>query len=242
MHVDASARRVSQVMKVEVATLTVHDRLDLAEDVMRLGRIRHMPVLDGARLVGIVSSRDLLAASLSRVLEFEASDRRTFLRSIEVAEVMSHDLITVEPDANLREVAALMVRHRIGCVPVVAADRTFLGLVTETDLLTAALLAEPAGEVAAAREETIVSDVKDRIQREITELRGMRDDLKVRMHLAKADAKDLWEKLEKKLHGLESKGRQISQASEEPLRDVREAARLLVDEIRDGYRRIKDAL
>jgi CBS domain-containing protein len=229
-------------MKTEVATLTVHDRLDLAEDVMRLGRVRHMPVLDGTRLVGIVSSRDLLAASLSRVLEFEASDRRAFLRSVEVAEVMSHDLITAERDATLREAAALMVRHRIGCIPVVAPDRTFLGLVTETDLLTAALLAEPAGEVAARKEESIVSDVKDRIQKEITELRGVRDDLKVRMHLAKADAKDLWEKLEKKLHGLEAKGRQLSQASEEPLRDVREAARLLIDEIREGYRRIREAL
>jgi CBS domain-containing protein len=229
-------------MKTEVATLTLHDRLDLAEDVMRLGRIRHMPVLDGTRLVGIVSSRDLLAASLSRVLEFAASDRRTFLRSVEVAEVMSHDLITVSRDASLREAAALMVRHRIGCVPVVAGDRTFLGLVTETDLLTAALLAEPAGAVENQREESIVSEMKERVQKEIEELRGMRDDLKVRIHLAKADARDLWEKLEKQLHGLEAKGRQLSHASEEPLRDVRDAARLLIDEIRDGYRRIRDAL
>jgi hypothetical protein len=176
------------------------------------------------------------------VLDFEAKDRRTFLRSIEIAEVMSHDLITAERDATLGEVAALMVRHRIGCVPVVGPERTFLGLVTETDLLTAALLAEPAGEIAAGREDTMVSEMKDRIQREITELQGMRDDLKVRMHLAKADAKDLWEKLEKKLHGLEAKGRQLSQASEEPLRDVREAARLLVSEIREGYRKIREAL
>jgi CBS domain-containing protein len=239
---DASGRRVSEVMKTEVATLGVRDRLDLAEDVMRLGRIRHMPVLDGTRLVGIVSSRDLLAASLSKVLDFQASDRRTFLRSVEVAEVMSHDLITVERSASLREVAALMVRHRIGCVPVVAADRTFLGLITETDLLTVALLAEPDGEASAAREETIVTEWKDRVQREIEELRGVRDDLKVRMHLAKADLKDLFEALEKPLQRLEAKGRQISQASEEPLRDVREAARLLIDEIRDGYRRIRDAL
>jgi CBS domain-containing protein len=209
---------------------------------MRLGRIRHMPVLDGTRLVGIVSSRDLLAASLSRVLEFQATDRRTFLRSIEVSEVMSHDLITLERGASLREAAALMVRHRIGCLPVVAADRTFLGLVTETDLLTAALLAEPESAVANRKEETIVTEMKDRVQREIEELRGVRDDLKVRIHLAKADAKDLWEKLEKQLHQLEAKGRQLSQATKEPLRDVRDATRLLIDEIREGYRRIRDAL
>ena len=56
---------------------------------------------------------------------------------------MSQDLITVERDATLREVAVLMLRHKIGCVPVVKADKTFLGLVTETDLLKAALLADP---------------------------------------------------------------------------------------------------
>ena len=240
---DASARRVSELMQAEVATLTVHDRLDLAEDVMRLGRVRHMPVLDGTKLVGIVSSRDLLAASLSRVLDFEATQRRTFLRSVEVAEVMSQDLITVERDATLREVAALMLRHKIGCVPVVKADKTFLGLVTETDLIKAALLSDPSGDDVANRtKETMMPESKERFHKELDELRRVRDELKVRIHLAKADAKDRWDKLEQQFHRLEAKARQISQVSEEPLRDVRDAARLLIDEIRDGYRRIREAL
>jgi len=240
---DASARRVSEVMQSEVATLTVHDRLDLAEDVMRLGRVRHMPVLDGTKLVGIVSSRDLLAASLSRVLDFEVTQRRTFLRSVEVAEVMSQDLITVERDATLREVATLMLRHKIGCVPVVKADKTFLGLVTETDLITAALLSDATGgDIADRTKETIMPESKERFHKELDELRRVRDELKVRIHLAKADAKDRWDKLEHQFHRLEAKARQISQASEEPLRDVRDAVRLLIDEIRDGYRRIREAL
>ena len=46
---DVGARRVSEVMETEIATLMVSDRLDLADDVMRLGRVRHMPVLDGTR-------------------------------------------------------------------------------------------------------------------------------------------------------------------------------------------------
>ena len=242
-HPSAAARRVSEVMQTQMATLTIHDRLDLADDVMRLGRVRHMPVLDGTKLVGIVSNRDLLAASLSRVLDFAATDRRTFLRSIEISEVMSHDLITVDASATLREAAALMLRHQIGCLPVVKADRTLIGLVTETDLLRAALL--PASEPDAIpnpKEETVMPDWKARIQREIDELRRVRDELKLRIHLAKADAKDRWNELEHEFHSLEAKGHQIAQASEEPLRDVREAARLLVDEIRDGYRRIRESL
>jgi CBS domain-containing protein len=240
---DVALRPVSEVMQSEVATLTIHDRLDLADDVMRLGRVRHMPVLDGTRVVGIVSNRDLLAASLSRVLDFAATDRRTFLRSIEISEVMSHDLITIEGSATLREAAALLLRHRIGCLPVVKGDQTFVGLVTESDLLKAALL--PASEqdaIASQKKETIMSDWKARIQREIDELRRVRDELKVRMHLAKAEAKDRWNELEHQFHNLEAKGHQIAQASEEPLREVREAAKLLVDQIRDGYRRIRESL
>jgi len=240
---DPGARRVSEVMQSEVATLTIHDRLDLADDVMRLGRVRHMPVLDGSRVVGIVSNRDLLAASLSRVLDFASNDRRTFLRSIEISEVMSHDLITVEGDATLREAAELLLRHRIGCLPVVKGDRTLIGLVTESDLLKAALLSVSERDAGANRkEERIMSDWKARVEREIDELRRVRDELKVRMHLAKAEAKDRWNELEHQFHNLEAKGHQIAQASEEPLRDVREAAKLLVDEIREGYRRIREAL
>ena len=87
-----------------------------------------------------------------------------------------------------------------------------------------------------------MSEWKLKIEREIDELRRVRDELKVRIHLAKADAKDRWDEVEHQFRRLESKGHQIAQASEEPLRDVREAARLLVDEIREGYRRIREAL
>lgn len=240
---DAGARRVSEVMQTVVTTLTIHDRLDLADDVMRLGRVRHMPVLDQTKLVGIISNRDLLAASLSRTLDFAATDRRTFLRSIEISEVMSHDLITTSGDATLREAAELMLRHKIGCIPVVKSDRTLIGLVTETDLLRAALLPELEQDAHANEtEETIMSELKANIQREIDELRRVRDELKVRIHLAKAEAKDRWDELEIQFRRLESKAHQIAQASEAPLRDVGDAARILVDKIREGYRRIRESL
>ena len=89
---------VSELMQREVVTLQQGDRLDLADDIMSLGRIRHLPVLDGEQLVGMLSNRDLLAASLSKALEFEAKHRRTFMRSVEVKEVMTQDVDTVLPE------------------------------------------------------------------------------------------------------------------------------------------------
>ena len=135
-------RPVSEVMQTQVFSLAASDRLDMVEDVMRLGRVRHMPVLEDERLVGVLSHRDLLAASLTKALQFEEGHRRVFMRSVDVGEVMSKDVVTVEPSATLEEAARLMRRHQIGCLPVVKPDRVLVGLVTETDLLEASLLSE----------------------------------------------------------------------------------------------------
>jgi CBS-domain-containing membrane protein len=129
---------VERIMQREFASVRSDERLDFVEDVMALGRVRHMPVVDDGKLVGVVSQRDLLAASLSRVLDFDNQERRTFLRSIDVREVMAGRPITVAPSATLAEAATLLLRHKIGCLPVVGPGGEALGLVTETDLLRAA--------------------------------------------------------------------------------------------------------
>ena len=133
---------VEHIMQREFASVRSDERLDFVDDVMALGRVRHMPVVDDGKLVGVVSQRDLLAASLTRVLDFDHQERRTFLRSIDVREVMSGRPITVAPSATLSEAASLMLRHKIGCLPVIGPGGEALGLVTETDLLRAAYSAD----------------------------------------------------------------------------------------------------
>jgi CBS domain-containing protein len=133
-------RHVVDVMRREFISLQAGDRLDFVDDVMSLGRIRHLPVLEGGRLVGIVSHRDLLASSLSRAIDFDPKDRRTFLRSVDVGEAMTREVVTVRPDTPVEEAARLLLRHRVGCLPVVNDEGAPIGLVSETDLLRAAYL------------------------------------------------------------------------------------------------------
>ena len=135
---------VSEVMQPSPMTVRADDGMDMTEDLMSLGRVRHLPVVDGDRLVGIVSLRDLLAHSLTRALDFEPRERRVFLKSVDVREAMSERLITVRPETSQQEAAALMLRHRIGCLPVIDAGGALVGIVTETDLLRAAYLGEEA--------------------------------------------------------------------------------------------------
>jgi CBS domain-containing protein len=126
--------KIKDIMAREVATLQVDDELSLAEDIMHLGRIRHLPVTDGDKLVGIISERDLFKASLASVIDYDYQIKRDYMKTVVIKEVMKTDLITVEPDTSVKEAAGKMLRHKIGCLPVLDQDR-MVGLVTETDIL-----------------------------------------------------------------------------------------------------------
>jgi len=238
-----ATRPVSDVMQREVVTLRADDRLDLADDIMRLGRVRHLPVLGGERLVGILSNRDLLAASLSKALDFDPTQRRTFMRSVDVREVMTKEVATVGPDLPLIQAARLMIRRQIGCLPVVGDKGALIGLLTETDLLRAAYLEEAELNVGAI--ESKGEDMpawRERLRSELESLRTLRDELRVRIHLGKADAQDLWDHLERRFGELELHARRAAQRTEAPVHELGESARHLVEELRRGYRELRDQL
>ena len=125
---------VRDVMSPELVTLSVGEHLDLASDIMRLGRIRHMPVVSSGRLVGILSQRDLFRAAVSSVLAFRPKAEREWLAKILVEEVMTKHVYTARPEWTIREAIELMLEKRIGCLPVVEDDR-LVGLLSETDCL-----------------------------------------------------------------------------------------------------------
>lgn len=234
-------RTVSELMHRDVVTLRQDESLDLADDIMRLGRIRHLPVLQGGQLVGILSSHDLLAASLSRALEFEPEQRRAFLRSVEVKEVMSLDVDTANAEDSAVDAARRMLRRKIGCLPVVDENGVFLGLLTETDLLRAAIV--DSDEADADEEEVMdVGDVKGEFEEEMDDLRRIRDELRVQIHLGKAEAIEQWEKLEGRFAEVEGHVRSLAKRAEEPVQDIAEAARLLIEEIGTGYKRLRELL
>jgi CBS domain-containing protein len=127
--------KVRDIMTKEVATLDINDELSLANDIMRLGRIRHLPVVDGPRLVGIISERDLFRSSLAQALGYGTKATRDIMKTLHIKDVMVAQVVTVSPDADLCDAVRLMLDKKIGCLPV-AEGQTLVGLITETDILT----------------------------------------------------------------------------------------------------------
>lgn len=84
--------------------------------------------------------------------------------------------------------------------------------------------------------------LETKLNEELDDLKRIRDEIRVQIKLGKAEAKDLWDRSEEKIEELESKVKAISGQAEQPLQDMRDAAQLLLDEIRDGYKRIRKAL
>ena len=126
--------KVRDIMVKEVATLDVNDELSLANDIMRLGRIRHLPVVEGQRLVGIVSERDLFRSSLAQALGYASEATRDLMKTLHIKDVMVPVVVTVSPETSLCEAVAVMVEKKIGCLPVVEND-SLVGLITETDIM-----------------------------------------------------------------------------------------------------------
>lgn len=121
-------------MSKDIATIGRNDELTIADDIMSMKRLRHLPVVEEGRLVGVLTQRDLFHAALSTALNFGAKAQKEFLKTVAVKEVMTEDPLTIEPGADVREAARHMIEHKIGCLPVVENGK-LVGLITETDLL-----------------------------------------------------------------------------------------------------------
>lgn len=136
---------VEDVMQRDV--ITVNPKTTLPE-ALRLAKgrgVRHLPVMDGPDLVGIVSDRDLKRAMASPATSLERHELHYLLEKVTMAEIMTRAVITVGPMLPVEEAARLMVKERISALPVTEQGKV-VGIVTETDVLDLFLKAMGAGE------------------------------------------------------------------------------------------------
>src|SRR4051794_29245248 len=126
MHTALKTLTVGDLMTPVVMALYPSDTLDAARIEMKFGHVRHLPVIDEeVRVIGLVSQSDLL---------------QTYWRDgnatpVPVGPVMKTGLLVVTAETPIQEAIALMVEHRIGCLPVVDKPGKLIGIITETDFM-----------------------------------------------------------------------------------------------------------
>ena len=164
-------------MTEHLVTLSPEASVAEALTLCRKRRIRHIPILEEGRLVGIVSDRDLRDASPA----LGDPERARTLQEIRVADVMSREVITVDPQDSIENAAQQMYELKIESLPVVSegavadggstvAEQELLGIVTSSDvmraLVTLAGLPEPGCriEVSVPNREGILAEVADKIR------------------------------------------------------------------------------
>lgn len=137
--------RVRELMTAAPITVTPETSVVDARHLMATSKIRHLLVMDGPRLVGIVTDRDIRLNLPSPATSLSVWELNYLLARLVVGEVMSRGVITIGPERDAAEAARIMVEHKIGALPVLEGDR-LIGIVTETDFLRAfaGAMAEPA--------------------------------------------------------------------------------------------------
>jgi acetoin utilization protein AcuB len=135
---------VAQWMTKSVVTIKPHDSLRHARERMMKYRINQLPVVVNDKLVGIVTDRDVRDAYPSSLRLIHGKDIDEFGDSHTVEEVMTYNVVTVSPDATLREAARRLRTQRLGALPVVA-NGALVGIITRSDLLDALLGEGTAG-------------------------------------------------------------------------------------------------
>jgi CBS domain-containing protein len=117
---------VEDLMTTNLLTLSAKDTIGHADAEMKLGDVRHIPVVDEkGHVVGIVSNRDV----------FRALGRTNRGKAIPVWEIMKRDVLTVRPETPAHAAVGLMLEKKIGALPVISDGEQLVGIVTETDFL-----------------------------------------------------------------------------------------------------------
>jgi len=123
-------------MQRKIFTVQQEDTVEQAQTLMAVNNIRHLPVLEGRNLVGILSERDIRGVLIPHRVSGTGKNGQAFYlsRDVKVEEAMTGDPLWVTPESDIEEAARLLVHNKIGCLPVID-EGAVVGIITDTDIL-----------------------------------------------------------------------------------------------------------
>lgn len=130
---------VGEIMSSKVVTIEMDDSLEVIRDIFRKVKFHHLIVVDGKKVVGIISDRDLLKAISPYVDTMSETNRDRATLDRRAHQIMSHYPVTVQKTCQIQAAAKLMLDRRVSCLPVTMSDGIIGGVVTWKDVVRAFL-------------------------------------------------------------------------------------------------------
>lgn len=126
---------ISQIMTKEVITLNKSDDLTTAEKLFKKNHIRHIPVVNGEEVIGMLSYTDLLRISFADAVYDDEEEVDTVVYNMfTIDQVMAKNLVHVNSTSTIKEVAEILAKKEFHALPVVD-NKKLVGIVTTTDLI-----------------------------------------------------------------------------------------------------------
>jgi CBS domain-containing protein len=126
---------ITQIMSTDVHSVNSRQLISDARALMTRHLIHHVPVVDGGKLVGLLSATDVIALGFGEQPEGSAPIAAYIDSRFSLEDVMQRDLITIGSEQPIRKAAELLSSGSFHALPVVGPDSELLGMVTSTDLV-----------------------------------------------------------------------------------------------------------
>jgi len=127
---------VKNYMTRDPVTATPDTSHQNAMKLLRKHKIRRLPIIDDGKLIGMVVEKDLLTNQPSPATTLSIYEIYSLLERLKIHQLMIIPVITVEGDCPMEEAARIMIAEKIGCLPVMDAEK-LIGIITETDIFKA---------------------------------------------------------------------------------------------------------
>ena len=141
--------QLQDMMSKRLVTVEMDDTLETVKEIFDELKLHHVLVVEAQQLIGVVSDRDLWRALSPYIDSNVETARDVATLHKRVHHVMSRKPLTLPPDAPVSAAIALMLAHRISCVPVVCGDHVPVGIVSWRDVLRAVGKSLEAGVAAS---------------------------------------------------------------------------------------------
>lgn len=125
---------VSSIMTKNVVKLNLSDDLTKAEILFKKHHIRHIPIVNGNVIIGMLSYTDLLRISFADAIEDEDDVDTTVYNMFTIEQVMAKKLVSISPETTIKEAAQILASKEFHALPVCEGD-LLVGIITTTDLI-----------------------------------------------------------------------------------------------------------